>query len=194
MTRWGLAAVAAVLLAAAAAALAQYSEAVGEVRGLRVEAANLRSALRSVAAERDNLRSVGDSLGLVNDSLNAVVLASVRVQVQRADSVRVMVVQQVPPEFRRQVEDLDDRRLATIAALEAAVEREQQTVRSVRAQLLAERANSDEAAALAAQAIRNLELQVAAMQRAAQASFMKRSVSAGKWVALGLVVGLAIAQ
>jgi len=181
-----------VLVATAASALQRYARAEGEVAVLEEQRDDLLAAALTLHAERDALREVGDSIGLVTDSLNLLLLAAVVVDVAEGDSVRIVIVNRIPPEFRLDVEALDDRRLATIARLQQVHVNDSTTVSNLRAQLFAERLGADEIHANDSTQIVNLEKQVAAFRLVAQVSWVNRSVGALKWVGAGVALCAAL--
>ncbi len=180
--------VAMLLVGATTGALQRYAHASGEAAALRVQRDQLVSNTRSLHAERRQLRATGDSIGLVTDSLSRVLLAQVDVEVAQGDSVRIVVVNRIPPEFRLEVEALDNSRLAAIARLWRVHVNDSTTISRLRAQLLDERRNADEIVAGMELEIDNLDNQVAAFKRVARTSWVRRSVTAGKWAGVGVVM------
>ena len=177
------------LVATAAAALQRYAHAEGEAEAYRWQRDQLVEAARTYAAERDSLRAVGDTLGFGVDSVNAVLLASITADEVLADSIIIRVVQVVPPEIAAQILMVDSIHDVQIARALRVHVNDSTTISSLRAQLWEERDNHDELMANAAGQIEVLVKENDAWQRAAQVSWAKRSLSASKWVAGGVVLG-----
>ena len=167
----------------------RYAEAAGAVAELQRQGTELAANFIEVTAERDALRVVGDSIGLVNDSLTAAIRADVVESVELGNEARVILVERLPPEFVREVEELDDQRLASIAKLQLAATHDSATITALRAQILSERFNADEVVAADAAIIANLELQVQGYRLVAQQGWIADLRSNSLYLGIGGVFG-----